>query len=106
VSGERILTRGLSAPIDDTMEDTRKPVLLSQHAKQQLAFRGTTEQEIVQAVRMEPWSPAEAGRLECRKDFVFNAEWNNKHYATKQVRPIFVNEPGEIVVVTVYVYYF
>jgi hypothetical protein len=27
-------------------------------------------------------------------------------YATKQVRPIFVDEPQEIVVVTVYVYYF
>jgi hypothetical protein len=26
-------------------------------------------------------------------------------YATKQVRPIFVDEPEEIVVVTVYVYY-
>jgi hypothetical protein len=27
------------------------------------------------------------------------------HYATKQVRPIFADEPTEIVVVTVYVYY-
>jgi hypothetical protein len=26
-------------------------------------------------------------------------------YATKQIRPIFVDEPEEIVVVTVYVYY-
>jgi len=26
-------------------------------------------------------------------------------YATKQTRPIFVDEPEEIVVVTVYVYY-
>jgi len=39
-------------------------------------------------------------------DIVFSAIWNGKHYTTKQVRPIFVEEPHEIVVVTVYVYYF
>ena len=27
-------------------------------------------------------------------------------YRTKQIRPIFVDEPAEIIVVTVYVYYF
>jgi uncharacterized protein YuzE len=32
--------------------------------------------------------------------------YNGRHYATKQVRPVFVEEPNEIVVVTVYVYYF
>jgi hypothetical protein len=39
-------------------------------------------------------------------DYPFGAEWNGKFYATKQVRPIFVEEAGEIVVVTVYVYYY
>lgn len=48
---------------------------------------------------------AEQGRLECRKDFEYNAEWNGKVYAVKQVRPIFVDEPAEIVVVTIYTYY-
>jgi hypothetical protein len=38
--------------------------------------------------------------------FRFNAEWNGKSYSTKQVRPMFVEEADEIVVVTVYVYYF
>jgi len=33
-------------------------------------------------------------------------EWNGKLYATKQVRPIFVAEETEIVVITVYAYYF
>jgi hypothetical protein len=53
-----------------------------------------------------PWQPAERGRLECRKNFPFGREWNGKFYATKQVRPIFADEPDEIVVVTVYAYYF
>lgn len=52
------------------------------------------------------WEPAELSRLECRKDFTFNQEWNGRFYATKRVRPIFVEEPEEIVVVTVYSYYF
>ena len=45
-------------------------------------------------------------RLECRKDFPYEREWNGKFYKTKQVRPIFVEETDEIVVVTVYSYYF
>jgi hypothetical protein len=52
------------------------------------------------------FGPAEGGRLECRKDFSYGREWNGKVYATKQVRPIFAEEPNEILVVTVYVYYF
>lgn len=65
-----------------------------------------TEAEVDDAIRTSPWHLAENGRLECRKDFVFDAAWNGRHYATKQVRPIFVEAPNQIVVVTVYVYYF
>jgi len=46
------------------------------------------------------------GRLECRKDFPYGRDWNGSFYATKQVRPVFVDEAAEIVVVTVYTYYF
>jgi hypothetical protein len=88
------------------MSDNSKPVGFSGHASQQLQFRGATEAEMVDAIRTSSWHPAENGRLECRKDFPFDAEWNGRHYATKQVRPIFVEETNEIVVVTVYVYYF
>jgi len=52
------------------------------------------------------WETAELGRLECRKDFSFESEWNKNYYDTKQVRPIFVEEHDEVIVVTVYVYYF
>jgi hypothetical protein len=83
----------------------QKSIRLSAHARLQLGTRGTNEEEIVGAIRTAPWQPAEQGRLECRKNLPYNAAWNGKHYATKQVRPIFVDEPTEIVVVTVYVYY-
>jgi hypothetical protein len=53
-----------------------KPVILSGHALDQLRFRGGTETEVIEAIRIAPWGPAELGRLECRKDFRFDAEWN------------------------------
>jgi len=64
------------------------------------------EQEVIEAIRSQAWNVAERARLECRKDLVFNAVWNGRYYRTKQVRPIFVEEPSAIIVVTVYVYYF
>jgi hypothetical protein len=85
---------------------TAKPVRLSGHARQQIRFRGGPEQEILETIHGESWTPAEHNRIECRMDFPFNQVWNGKRYATKQVLPIFVEEPNEIIVVTVYVYYF
>ena len=88
------------------MEKKEKSIRLSEHAKQQLVFRGATKKQVFDAIRTEAWDPAELDRLECRKNFAFNSQWNNKYYETQQVRPIFVDGPEEIVVVTVYVYYF
>ena len=82
-----------------------KPIRLSSHARQQLLFRGGFAWEVEEAIRASPWEPAELGRLECRRTFPFQQEWNGVVYETKQIRPIFVDEPEEIVVVTVYVYY-
>lgn len=59
-----------------------------------------------EAIHDGHWGNAEGGRRDSRKEFRFDGEWNGRHYATKQVRPVFVEDAGEIVVVTVYVYYF
>jgi hypothetical protein len=67
--------------------------------------RGFTAAEVEEAIQTAPWIPAELGRLECRKDFPFGREWNGVVYAMKRVRPIFVEEAGELIVVTVYTYY-
>jgi hypothetical protein len=82
-----------------------KAIRLSSHARARMRQRGAAEEEVAEAVRTAPWTDAERGRHECRKDFPFNREWNGKVYATKQIRPIFVEEAQEILVVTVYVYY-
>lgn len=57
-------------------------------------------------MRTAPWMPAEFGRFECHKGFAFGRAWNRVVYTTKRVRPIFVEESDELVVVTVYTYYF
>ena len=38
--------------------------------------------------------PAELERLDCRRNFPYGKEWNGKVYATKQLRPIIVEEVG------------
>jgi hypothetical protein len=83
-----------------------KAVRFSKHALGYAASRGFTVTEVEEAIRSCTWGAAELGRLDCRKNFAYGREWNGKVYATKQVRPVFVDEPGEIVVITVYTYYF
>jgi hypothetical protein len=87
------------------VDRTTKPIHLTWHAEQQLERRGVTEEEIIEAIRMAEWKPAELGRLECRKNYRYGRRWNDVYYDTKQVRPIFVDEPQGIVVVTVYSYF-
>jgi hypothetical protein len=83
-----------------------KPIRFSNHAREQMRYRGATEQEVIEAISSAVWEPAELGRWECRKEFAYGKEWNGKFYALKQVRPIFVEEQDAIVVITVYVYYY
>ena len=84
----------------------QKPIRISGHAREMMPRRGASESEIANSIRSCEWQPAESGRLECKKNFPFGQTWNGKVYGTKQVRPIFVNETDEIVVITVYVYFF
>ena len=86
--------------------DLVKPIRLSKHALDYAKKRGFSVAEVEETIRTSSWSAAELGRLDCRKDFAFGKEWNGRFYTTKQVRPVFVEEVGEIVVITVYTYYF
>lgn len=55
---------------------------------------------------LSPWQPTHHGRWEAARDFSYNDDWNGTYYANKRVRPIFVEDATEIVVVTVYTYFF
>ncbi|MBI2813008.1 MAG: DUF4258 domain-containing protein [Opitutae bacterium] len=83
-----------------------KPIRLTKHAGGYLLSRGFTVAEVEETIRTSAWGQTELGRLDCRKDFPFNTDWNGTRYVTRQVRPVFVDEPDEIVVITVYTYYF
>jgi hypothetical protein len=84
----------------------RKPIRLSGHASEYLRRRGFTVADVEETIRSGDWLQAKSDRLEASKDFPFDGEWNGRYYATKRVRAVFVDEAVEIVVVTVYTYYF
>jgi hypothetical protein len=73
-----------------------KPIRLSKHALGYTASRGFAVVEVEEAIRTCPWGAAELGRLDCRKDFPYGMDWNGKVYATRQIRPVFVDEAAEI----------
>jgi hypothetical protein len=89
-----------------TIASGDKPVRLSGHASGYSQRRGFTESEVVETIRTSVWLPARSNRLEAAKDYPFDREWNGRYYATKRIRAIFVEEADEIVVVTVYTYFF
>ncbi len=83
-----------------------KKIRLSDHARTRLAFRGTTQQEVMAAVKRGTHEPAKGGRSMCRLNFQYNRTWRGRHYAIKQVAPVIVERADEIVVITVYTFYF
>jgi hypothetical protein len=83
-----------------------KPIRLSKHAQEQAKERGATEHEVKEAVRKGAREPVKRGREMCRYNFVFNHHWQHKRYAIKQVAPVIAESANEIVVITVYTFYF
>ena len=73
--------------------DGMKPIRLTAHARGYLSRRGFTVAEVEDAIRTGPWRPASHGRQETSKEFAYGQDWN-------------VDEPTEIVVITVYTYFF
>lgn len=82
------------------------PIRLSKHAVEQAHERGTDAAEIEAAIRQGVPELAKNNRLKSRYNFPYQQTWHGHTYAVKQVEPVFVEENGEIVVVTVYAYYF
>jgi len=83
-----------------------KPIRLTRHAKLQALDRGASEAEIRQAVLEGRRESAKKGRALCRYNMPFDADWGGKHYGVKQVAPVIKEEEEEIVVITVYTFYF
>jgi hypothetical protein len=82
------------------------PIRFSRHAREQMVLRGASEREVVASIRSGTVAPAKLGRLGFRRDFPFEGLWGGRQYATKRVLAIVVEKPDEMIVVTVYTYYF
>jgi hypothetical protein len=82
-----------------------KPIRLSNHALDYREVRGFSEEEVIEVIRKGNWVSAKKNRLESKLGLSYEKEWNGKYYKTKEVKPVFVEEENEIVVITVYTYY-
>ena len=82
-------------------------IAFSNHAREQMRLRGTTEDEVQAVVQRGPREPALRGKFKSRLTFDFNqaSPVNNLTYRFKTVEAIFADELEEIVIVTVLVYY-
>ena len=65
-----------------------------------------TEDEVQEAVRKGTREIAKLDRLMCRYNFHYGREWQGNEYPIKQVAPVIVENRDEIVVITVYTFYF
>ena len=83
-----------------------KPIRLTAHAAEQCVDRGATDAEVKYAIRHGGRERVKHGRWMYRHNFQFDARWQGRHYAVKQVAPVVVEEENEIVVVTVYTFFF
>lgn len=86
---------------------SQKPIVFSQHSLKRMHLRGATESEVKDTIRTSSWQPARGNKEQTRKTFDFGkpSPINQQVYAFKTVHAIFVDEPNEVVVVTVMVYY-
>lgn len=82
-----------------------KPIFFTKHASEQMRIRGASDEEVIRVIQSAIRQPAERGRLTASLSFPFNSEHYGRFYASKEVIPIFVEEPDRIVVITVYTFF-
>jgi len=89
------------------MSTPLKPLYFSQHALDQMRLRGATEDEVRDTIHTAAWTPAKHGKFQTSKTFPFGraSPVNGKIYPNKTIHVIIADEPVEIIVVTVLVYY-
>jgi hypothetical protein len=83
-----------------------KPIRFTDHALERCKVRGATQEEVVEAIRTGVREPGKRGRTMCRTNIAFGEEWMGLRYSIKQVAPVIAEMPEEIIVVTVYAFYF
>jgi hypothetical protein len=80
------------------MEPIPVKIRLHPHAVTRLAERGASEGEVIATVQDGEPFPAKRGRQGFRRNFVYNDLWRGRHFATKQVEAIAVEDDGWLVI--------
>ncbi|MGL5874248.1 MAG: DUF4258 domain-containing protein [Xenococcaceae cyanobacterium] len=83
-----------------------KPIRLTRHAREQCFERGTNEAEVIESIRRGTRKPAKANRYRYQTNFQYNATWQGKFYSIKRVAPIVTETDTELIVITVYTFFF
>ena len=76
------------------------------HARERLAERGATEEEVVRAVEAGERFEAQFGRTGFRRNLPFERTWRGKHYATKQIEAFAIRRYDDWLVISVVTRYF
>lgn len=83
-----------------------KPIVFTRHARERIKKRGTTEEDVMRAIRGGYREPAQRGLFLYRLTLEYRREWDGRYYAVQQVAPVVDETPDRFVVVTVYTFYF
>jgi hypothetical protein len=83
-----------------------KRIVFTAHALQRMKARGTNEEDVREAIRIGEKEQAKSGRFLYRLNLEFKRSWDGQYYGVQQVAPVVKEEKDEIVVITVYTFYF
>jgi len=81
-------------------------VNLHPHARNRLAERGATEDEVVLAVEAGEKFEAKFGRVGFRRNVAFKKKWRGRRYKTKQVEAYAIRRYNGWLVISVVTRYF
>jgi hypothetical protein len=87
-------------------EDAGPDIVITRHARIRMAERGASEDTVRLAVTIGEREPARRGLFLHRLDVPFGGRWRGRRYGTMQVAALVAHEPGRLVVVTVYTFFF
>jgi len=83
-----------------------KPVVFTDHARDRVVRRGTTEENVILAIQTGYREPAQRGLFLYRLTLEYRREYDGRYYAVQQVAPVVDELPDRFVVVTVFTFYF
>ena len=81
-------------------------VIFTRHARDRMAERGASEQDVLAALRAGEREPAQRGLAQYRLNVEFRREWDGRYYGVQQLVAVVDESAEETVVVTVYTFYF